>query len=55
MDFDAPLSPEADKFLAEATAEFNVKQDACLVGLCLRRVESMGSGGAETECLHQFC
>ena len=26
IDFDAPLSPEADKFLAEATAEFNTKQ-----------------------------
>jgi hypothetical protein len=25
---DAPLSPEADKFLAEATAEFKTKQDA---------------------------
>ena len=25
---DAPLSPEADKFLAEATAEFNTQQDA---------------------------
>lgn len=28
MDFDAPLSPEADKFLAQATAEFNTKQEA---------------------------
>lgn len=28
VNFDAPLSPEADKFLAEATAEFNVKQEA---------------------------
>jgi len=28
LDFDAPLSPEADKFLAEATAEFNTKQEA---------------------------
>jgi hypothetical protein len=28
VDFDAPLSPEADKFLAEATAEFNVKQES---------------------------
>lgn len=26
-DLDAPLSPEADKFLAEATAEFNAKQE----------------------------
>ena len=25
---DTPLSPEADKFLAEATAEFEIKQDA---------------------------
>ena len=25
---DAPLSPEADKFLADATAEFNAKQEA---------------------------
>jgi len=28
IDLDAPLSPEADKFLAEATAEFNAKQEA---------------------------
>src|SRR5258707_8246312 len=28
IDFDAPLSPEADKFLAEATAEFNTRQEA---------------------------
>lgn len=28
FDFDAPLSPEADEFLAEATAEFNAKQKA---------------------------
>ena len=28
IDFDAPLSPEADKFLGEATAEFNAKQEA---------------------------
>ena len=28
IDFDAPLSPEADKFLAAATAEFNTKQEA---------------------------
>lgn len=28
LDFDAPLSPEADKFLSEATAEFNIKQAA---------------------------
>ena len=27
INFDAPLSPEADKFLAEATAEFNAKQE----------------------------
>ena len=28
FDFDAPLSPEADKYLASANAEFNTKQDA---------------------------
>ena len=28
FDFDAPLSPEADAFLAAATAEFNPKQEA---------------------------
>lgn len=28
IDLDAPLSPEADKFLADATAEFNAKQEA---------------------------
>jgi len=28
LNFDTPLSPEADKFLAEATAEFNAKQEA---------------------------
>jgi hypothetical protein len=28
IDLDAPLSPEADKYLATATAEFNAKQDA---------------------------
>ncbi len=28
IDFDAPLSPEADKFLGTATEEFNKKQDA---------------------------
>jgi hypothetical protein len=28
FDFDAPLSPAADHFLAEATAEFNLKQNA---------------------------
>jgi hypothetical protein len=28
IDLDAPLSPEADKYLAAATAEFNPKQDA---------------------------
>lgn len=28
IDFDAPLSPEADKFLANATAEFNHKQES---------------------------
>lgn len=27
-ELDAPLSPEADKFLAEATEEFNAKQEA---------------------------
>ena len=27
IDFEAPLSPEADKYLAEATSEFNSKQD----------------------------
>jgi hypothetical protein len=26
LDFNAPMSPEADKFLSEATAEFNAKQ-----------------------------
>lgn len=26
LDFDAPLSPEADAFLADATGEFNLKQ-----------------------------
>jgi len=30
IDLDAPLSPEADKFLAEATAEFNAKQERCV-------------------------
>jgi hypothetical protein len=28
FDFDAPLTPEADEFLAQATAEFNQKQKA---------------------------
>ena len=28
FDFDAPLSPSADHYLAEATAEFNAKQNA---------------------------
>ena len=28
VDFDAPLSPEADKFLAGATSEWNAKQEA---------------------------
>jgi hypothetical protein len=28
IDLDAPLSPEADKFLGTATEEFNVKQEA---------------------------
>ena len=28
IDTDAPLSPEADKYLGEATAEFNKKQEA---------------------------
>jgi hypothetical protein len=28
IDIDAPLSPEADKYLADATAEFNTKQEA---------------------------
>ena len=28
IDFDAPLSPEADKYLADASTEFNAKQEA---------------------------
>jgi hypothetical protein len=28
MDINAPLSPEADKYLGDATAEFNAKQEA---------------------------
>jgi len=31
-DFDAPLSPEADKFLADACAEYDPKSDALLQG-----------------------
>lgn len=38
IDLDAPLSPEADGYLAAATAEFNAKQDA------LKRDWRFGSG-----------
>src|SRR5690349_8283775 len=38
INIDAPLSPEADKYLAEATAEFNTKQEG------LRRDWRFGSG-----------
>jgi len=35
INFDTQLSPEADKYLAEATAEFNTKQEALRRDWCL--------------------